>query len=403
MCRLCRITPAFFYLVLILGGAVNANDLSGYIGIEGRYFFDEPLFSGQSEHNASLASEFEYYRDLKEGDQRFVLTAKARIDSEDSDRSHFDFNELYWWGVFDGCFGECEVYAGLRKIFWGVTESVHLVDIINQTDNLENIDGEDKLGQSMIQLVSARDWGTLSAFIMPYFRERQFVGEQSRLRAGFPVANTAQYQDSDEQQHVDYAFRWSHYIDIWDIGLSHFVGTSRDPVFSANILPGAEVELLANYQQIEQTGLDLQATIDTWLIKFEGVSIYEKSYGRRSAAAGGVEYSFFAVGGTSADLGIVVEYQFDDRVEVRERTSQNDLVFGARWAFNDLDGSEMLALISQDLEYGNRFFSLELSRRLNDKWKIEAETRLFSNINEESPEFDFRQDDYLQLELRRYF
>ena len=35
---------------------------------------------------------------------------------------------------------------GLGKVFWGVTEFNHLVDVINQTDLVEGIDGEAKLG-----------------------------------------------------------------------------------------------------------------------------------------------------------------------------------------------------------------------------------------------------------------
>ena len=41
---------------------------------------------------------------------------------------------------------------GLRKVYWGVTESQHLVDVINQTEGVENLDGEDKLGQPMLNL-----------------------------------------------------------------------------------------------------------------------------------------------------------------------------------------------------------------------------------------------------------
>ncbi|MDD7885073.1 hypothetical protein [Flavivirga sp. 57AJ16] len=37
-----------------------------------------------------------------------------------------------------------------------MTESNHLVDIINQTDAVETFDGEEKLGQPMVQL----SWGT---------------------------------------------------------------------------------------------------------------------------------------------------------------------------------------------------------------------------------------------------
>ena len=49
--------------------------------------------------------------------------------------------------------------VGVGKVFWGVTESQHLVDIINQTDLVENIDTEDKLGQPMLETTWLQNWG----------------------------------------------------------------------------------------------------------------------------------------------------------------------------------------------------------------------------------------------------
>lgn len=394
-----------FLALSFLSVSSQAHDFSGYVGAEYRYFLSDPLFDDQSDHNGSLSFYAEYYHDFDDGDQRIAFTGFARADSEDSERSHGDIRELYWWGGFD----QFEVYAGIRKIFWGVTESVHLVDIVNQSDIVENFDGEDKLGQPMIEFVTAQDWGTINAYILPYFRERNFPGKNGRLRAGVPILEDEQYQDSDEQQHVDYALRWSHYFGIWDIGLSHFSGTSRTPLFVPTFLAGESgtdaqfVGVTPTYQQIEQTGLDVQATMNAWLMKLEVISIDEKDWGRNTAVAGGIEYTWFTIAQTNADLGLVVEYQFDDRRDIRRTTTQNDIVIGARWAFNDLDGSELLVLASQDLDVDNRFFSAEVTRRLNDDWKIEAEARFLSSIEEGTPEYDLRDDDYIQLELRRYF
>ncbi len=393
-----RLVPAFFCLSLA-PSEVLSFDLSGYVGVEGRYFINDPIFEAQEEHNGSLMGNVELYHDFDDNAQRLAFTVFAREDSEDRERSHMDVRELYLWRNFN----DIEVYVGLRKVFWGVTESVHLVDILNQADNLENIDGEDKLGQPMIELVSAQDWGTLSAYVLPYFREQEFVGQKSRLRPNAIISDNAIYQDDDEEQHVDFALRYSHYIDIWDFGFSHFSGTGRDPIFQLSGVEDGVPVLDAVYRQIDQTGIDVQATIDAWLLKLEAISIYEKSWGRNTAVAGGFEYTFFSVGGTNADVGLVMEYQFDDRTGVRQSAAQNDMVFGMRWAFNDLDASEVLALVSQDLDKNNRFLSIETSRRLNDKWKIEVEARVFSSIEASSPEYDFRDDDYVQLELRRYF
>ncbi len=44
-----------------------------------------------------------------------------------------------------------------------------------------------------------------------------------------------------------------------------------------------------------------------------------------------------------------------------------------------------------------------MNRRITDNWKVEAEARLFSNVEPGSLEYDLRGDDYLQLEVRRYF
>lgn len=59
-----------------------------------------------------------------------------RWDLEDSERTHVDLRELYWRRSF----ASADLYIGLRKLFWGVTESVHLVDVVNQTDLVENTD-----------------------------------------------------------------------------------------------------------------------------------------------------------------------------------------------------------------------------------------------------------------------
>ncbi len=80
-----------------------------------------------------------------------------------------------------------ELRIGVRKVFWGVAESQQLVDIINQTDLVENVDGEDKLGQPMVNIALIRSWGTVDFFLLPWFRERTFPGQVGRLRFAQPV------------------------------------------------------------------------------------------------------------------------------------------------------------------------------------------------------------------------
>ena len=376
------------------------ENLSGYIGFERKQFFNDPIHNNQEKHTSSVSGFIEYHQDFS--DSQLVFSGFGRHDHNDAERSNWDIRELYWWQDFN----TFQIYAGIRKVFWGVTESVHLVDIINQTDQAENINGDEKLGQPMVQFLLEQDWGTIEAFILPYSRERTFPGEQGRLRTRLPIVDAPTYQSSDEENHIDLALRWSHYFSIWDFGLSHYSGTARIPAFipyfeeNSNSQP---VGLSAYYAQIEQTGWDMQATIDAWLLKAEIVSLYEQDYGRGSLFAGGIEYSFFAIAGGNSDIGIIAEYQFDDRPSNRATIAQNDLALGVRWALNDIDGSELLFIVNKDLDHDNAFITLEANRRINDDWKLEIQAVAFEGIEEGTPEYDFREDDHLQVEIRRYF
>ena len=218
-----------------------------------------------------------------DGDQRASVIPYLRWDSVDDDRKLADLQEAYW--AREG--GSVELLAGVNTVFWGVTESVHLVDIVNQTDAAGDIDGEDKLGQPMVNLAWQQDWGMISAYLMPYFRERNYPGLDGRLRTPVPVdSDRAVYQSSRKQNHVDVALRYSHYIGDVDVGLSIFSGTSREP----RLVPADDAPvLLPHYDQIDQFGVDLQYTRDAWLWKLEAIARngYSETF---AAAVGGFEF-----------------------------------------------------------------------------------------------------------------
>ena len=189
------------------------------------------------------------------------------------------------------------------------------------------------------QLSLIKDWGTLDFFVMPYFRERTFPGEDGRLRAGVVVdTNNPVYESSAERQHLDAAVRWSHYVGDWDFGLAHFSGTGRGPVLVPGLNDAGQLVLIPNYVQIDQTSLDLQATLGGWLWKLELIS-REELDSRFTAFVGGFEYTVVGAFETAADIGLIMEYQFDDRGEDSPSPAQNDLAVGARFAFNDVQTS----------------------------------------------------------------
>jgi len=383
--------------ILSLPVLAGANDLSLQLDVAYRWFPQEPADPRQYSDDGFVKLRAEWFHDWNDGDTRVVATPTVRWRQADdgTTRTDGDFEELYWRHTV----GANDFYAGARKLFWGVTESVHLVDIVNQTDVIEDVDGEDKLGQPMVQWSSQHEWGDVDVILMPYFRERRFPGTEGRLRPGLPVSNDAIYESSDEENHLDAAVRWSRYVGDWDIGLSHFSGTAREPLF---VLAPSGDELQPYYAQLEQTGLDVQATKGGWLWKLEAASRYQ--LGERSTrAAGGFEYTFYGVTDEGADLGVIAEYLFDDLGDRATTPFEDDVFVGARLAFNDVQGSEVLAGVILDREDDARFWSVEASRRLGERFKLSLTARIFSGLVPADVLYSYRNEDFVTVNLATYF
>lgn len=372
---------------------------SGYVALEFRSFFNDPLDPRQHGDNFSLAAEPELYYEWNGGRDSISFVPFFRLDEHDDERSHADIRELTWLTARDGW----ELRLGNRKVFWGVTESQHLVDIINQTDLVENIDGEDKLGQPMVNLAFIQDWGTVDLFVLPYFRERTFPGAKGRPRVSPRVEpDGTLFESSREEQHIDLAARWSHSIEDWDLGLSHFSGTSRDPRFTLGTLDGGETVLFPIYDLIDQTGADIQVTKESWLWKAEAI--------RRSgqvdtffASTAGFEYTFYGVLENAADLGVLVEYLYGNHPRVLSAPFTDDIFTGLRLTLNDVQSTEALVGCIFDVDTSARFCNVEASRRFGDRWVLGMEVRTFNDIPEEDPLYSLRRDDYAQLELAYHF
>jgi hypothetical protein len=378
----------------------NADNWSyaGSVGAESRWFVNSPQFPGQMSglQNAFLATpELRYRSDDRRNLVRIV--PNIRIDSRDRERNLFDLTEFSWTWIGD----EWETVLGFNKVFWGVTESRHLVDIINQTDAAEDIDGEEKLGQPMFNLSTQRDWGRVSAFMLTGFRERTFPGRHGRLRTPLPVdTDNPEYESGADEFHIDLALRYSHYIGDWDVGAYLFHGTGREPRL---VLNGAGDALLPFYDQITQLGTDLQYTRDAWLWKFEG--ILRSGQGKTFAASvAGFEYTIYQVGDSVADLGLLLEYLYDGRDgEAPATLFDNDVFAGARLSLNDTHDTSALIGFIVDVEDQSTSFSVEAERRIGESWKIELESRWFRNAAADNLLRFIKDDDFVMLRLRRYF
>jgi len=376
---------------------VIAGDWSGYVAGEGRVFPNPALQAGQENGDVSLAAQVSFHQAL-EKNASITVTPFARWDNVDRSRSHADMRELY----LDWYSSAMEFRVGIRKVFWGVTESVHLVDIINQTDLVESVDGEEKLGQPMLNLSLPRSWGMVDVFVLPAFRERTFPGDKGRFRFALPIdTDNAQYESGEKQNHVDYALRYFHTLGDWDVGLSYFNGTSRAPYFQPVTADGT-LKLLPYYPLIQQTGLDLQWVTGAWLWKLESIYRSSKIEDYYSGALG-FEYTLAGMLGSRTDLGLIAEWIYDDRGADATTPFYRDIMLGLRFALNDAASSDALLGVIHNVNTDSQVVTLEANRRLGENWKLSLKGGLFSNIDRQNVIYDWRNDDYLQLSLARYF
>ena len=181
---------------------------------------------------------------------------------------------------------------------------------------------------------------------------------------------------------------------------SVFSGTNREP----RLVPAADgTTLVPHYDLIDQAGVDLQYTADAWLWKLE--AIVRDGYAETFAAAvGGVEYTFFQIGESAAEIGLLVEYQYDGRGELEPLTlADNDVFLATRVALNDVQDTIVLAGLTFDTKSNETFLNVEAERRLGDDYVFELRARFFSGAGPQDAAFAIARDDYLQLQLTRYF
>ncbi len=389
-------TPLVFFSLLSPRLAFGV-ELAGSIVLEGRYFLEEPQYAAQLEHNASLVLEPELYQAFSDGSS-LVLKPFVRLDSNTDQRTHWDIREANFIYPAE----DWEVQVGISKVFWGATEFVHLIDIINQTDSVEGFSGEEKLGQPMLHLTVPQHQGMIEAFLLPWFRERTFPGAEDRLRSE-PIiaADHPLYESAAEQSHLDFALRYSDTLGNADVGLYHFLGTSRDP----DVVLGGDMSnpvLRPSYRQIGQTGMDVQMVAGDWLLK--GEALYRIGQGRSfTAAVCGFEYTFYGIHASGADLGIIGEYVFDDRADKSLTVVTNDVIGGFRLALNDAAGTEILAGLMKDIEFSTYMFSAEADRRFGEHLKLHLEALFVFDAAEQDAVLPLKQDSHLTVELQYFF
>lgn len=380
--------------VLSIGSANAQWSKRGDINFQVQGFTDSSIHSAKQSYNTSLSGSAEFNRAIGENGN-LTISPFFRADQHDDERTHIDLREF----IYRHSGETWELNVGLGKVFWGVAESNNLVDVINQKDAVEGLSPEHKLGQPMVNLLLLKDWGEISFFVLPGFRERTFAGEDGRPRGFLAIdSDNALYESNEKDAHVDFAARISGAVNEWDLGAHVFHGTAREPLLTFSGLAPTPF-----YYQMTQAGVDIQATLESWLLKSEAIYRSGDAIVDHAQLVNGLEYSFYSVAESPIDIGVVAEWLYDDRGDKADTVFQNDVLIGLRFALNDEQSSTALLGVIADLDGGANVFTAEASRRIGDKFKLTLEAFIWANAEEDPFLGQFEQEDYLQLEFGYFF
>ncbi len=313
-----------------------------------------------------------------------------RVDPLNRDRIRIDARDISWYGAA----GDLDLAVGFRRVFWGVLESAHLVDVVNQRDPDMRWPGHQTLSQPMVGATWSSGRSALEIYLLPWTRPRPFAGRRGRLWSNHPVDGSIyRYSESSLLRHLSWAARWSISAAAWDVGITYFGGTSRDPRFEPSGPAHAPHSLIPTYDRVHQFGGDVQYTGSSWLWKFEVITTDPASQ-RYLALGSGMEYAPVDY------LSLFLEVLWDSRGTLATTSLEHDAFAGVRLLFQD---GSVVGGTSIDLESGNVIGSVQATRRFGGNLAAAIEIRWFAGRELREPRHALLEETSISLFLQRYF
>ena len=297
---------------------------------------------------------------------------QPRFSGGTSGAGQIDFREAH----VSGRVGELDYLVGSTILFWGKVESYNPVDVVNALDYSRGLMRNEKRGAPMVRLSWPVGPGQVDLLAID-FVENIYPENSLRERPALPVTDTtAGFSGGAARDDIATAARWSGYFGDIDLGISWFRGTGHAP----RLLPQSDGTLKPDYSRITQLGLDIQSLHGDSAVKAELIhrrGQYDRLGSTNSYGAGviGVEHNLYDLAGSGRDLVLIAEYARDERRGRSHSGFQNDLVLGGRWLWNDVEDTEILTLLSRDLDNAAQTLTVTADRRITDALSFEATVR----------------------------
>ena len=372
---------------LLLAIQVQA-ETSGSIEITGSYF--PKSLDASFDTNITAEAKVIGYEELDDFQLEYEIVIRKSLN--DNGKDIIEPRQLF----FAKTFGDIDVYLGYRHTFWGVGESRNLVDLINQQDMAAGMSPDNKLGAPSISIETYLGSGELQYWYISRFRERTFNDTNAHPGFGMPVSS-AQFAHAKGSEASDQALRYANSLGDIDYALSIFDGTAREPLFIVQELDPPTIA--PYYERTSSVGLELQYTGESILYKFEGLT-GTQSGKDFDAVVLGTEKTVYTIFETQWDMGVLFEYQYDDRAQA---LIDRMIVSGVRLTANDEFDTNFLILYTVDDAFSQSLFGLEVSRRLRNGMTLDINYLLYQSDRQNLPFYSLVDDSELSLTLGYYF
>jgi hypothetical protein len=444
------VLPVVPVLALATPAAADPS-LSARIDTGLRYYLEDGQYPGQGSAGAYPYLGFEIAASTPFGPGDLVFEVNTIVDQA-LDRTLVNLEKAFYTQRFDGW----DIVLGYNVEDWGVSAGRTIVNVLNARDRTGRIGGGSLIGTPMLNANVVTDVGTFSAYALFGDVREHFGGDATRQRAFLPVdSDFAAYEDDDS---VDVALRYSHDFAVGagslDIGAHVYHGTSREGValpgcvattgvvteaicaqINTAIIDGfaaggtqpltpAEMTAFVNgllgpvvaadysanaaglipyYQEINQVGLTAVYANGNTQLRFEGFW-RETAHEDYVAAIIGGDRTFYDVAGLNGDLVVALEYHYDDRSARQNGAIFDDDVFlGLSYLGNDAAGTEASFGMFQDLDTSAQFFTLGVSRRIGDRFRISLDATHIEAGGTGDPLAVIDNDSFVELTLSTFF
>lgn len=354
--------------------------------------FSNDASAVEGSYNDSPYVKFEAEYDISSNGISLDTKIFYNWDKNDVSRRYYDVREA----LIAFHKGSWRFEAGRGLIFWGVSETINVVNTLNQVDLSESVDGKTKTGQNMATASYAFSENTFTAYYLGDFEEIVYPDRPSPT---IPISDVSRYE-TEQNQH-EYALRWHGLFDFGEAAFSYFKGIRRDPL----LVPAKSSSPLleAYYIDTEYVSLEGLAFLGSAIVKFEG-KLGEELDNTFSSYNIGFEYPTYPSFAMAQSIAWVFEYVHDSRKELAETMAQNDFFAGGRFSLGDFAQYDSRIILGYDLDHNSKYLDFSITHRITDFIRWEAKLVQFIDVGEFDDRLFFVQDeDFGQVELHISF